>query len=455
MSKGRILVVDDNKSVLSALEILLMPEFEKVKCLSSPNQITTELRLNDYNLVLLDMNFKTGVNTGNEGIFWLESIKKQHPDLSVVMITAYGDVDLAVKALKSGATDFVLKPWDNTKLLATIRSAIQLNLSRTEVKELKQKAKDFKSALNSDRKYIIGTSQELMQVLKIVHKIAKTDTNVLITGENGTGKELIAREIHYHSKRKDEVLVNVDMGALTETLFESELFGHTKGAFTDAKEARAGKFEIANNGTLFLDEIGNLSYHLQSKLLTVLQSRNVTRVGSNQPIPVNIRLICATNRNINEMVEKGLFREDLMYRINTIQVELPPLRDRGEDVLVLSDYFLQKYSYKYGKSDLKLNDRAKEKLTRYQWPGNVRELEHCIEKAVILSENNILKPDDFLLKNTISNTSDLDTLKLEEMEQRMITTALQKSPGNISAAADKLGITRQTLYNKMKKYNLE
>ena len=455
MSKGKILVVDDNKSVLSALEILLMPEFEKVKCLSSPNQITTELRLNDYNLVLLDMNFKTGVNTGNEGIFWLESIKKQHPDLSVVMITAYGDVDLAVKALKSGATDFVLKPWDNTKLLATIQSAIQLNLSRTEVKELKQKAKDFKSALNSDRKYIIGTSQELMQVLKIVHKIAKTDTNVLITGENGTGKELIAREIHYHSKRKDEVLVNVDMGALTETLFESELFGHTKGAFTDAKEARAGKFEVANNGTLFLDEIGNLSYHLQSKLLTVLQSRKVTRVGSNQPIPVNIRLICATNRNINEMVDKGLFREDLMYRINTIQVELPPLRDRGEDVLVLSDYFLQKYSYKYGKSDLKLNDRAKEKLTRYQWPGNIRELEHCIEKAVILSENNILKPDDFLLKNTISNTSDLDTLKLEEMEQRMITTALQKSPGNISAAADKLGITRQTLYNKMKKYNLE
>lgn len=455
MPKGNILVVDDNKSVLSALEILLLPEFDKVKCLSNPNLITTELQQNTYHLVLLDMNFKAGVNTGNEGIFWLQCIKEKHPEISVVLITAYGDVDLAVKALKAGATDFILKPWENTKLLATIRSAIQLSLSRKEVKELKQKEKDLKRVINSDRKYIIGTSQELLQVLNIVGKVAKTDTNLLITGENGTGKELIAREIHYQSNRNNEMLVSVDMGAITETLFESELFGHAKGAFTDAREERAGKFEIANKGTLFLDEIGNLPFHLQAKLLAALQNREITRVGSNKPIPIDIRLVCATNRNLPEMVEKGLFREDLMYRINTIQVELPPLRNRGEDILVLSDFFLKKYSSKYDKPILLLNDKAKDKLLKYHWPGNVRELEHCIEKAVILSDNDLLKPDDFLLKSVTNMNSDIDTLKLEEMEKKLITLALQKNPGNVSAAAIQLGITRQTLYNKMKKFGIE
>lgn len=454
MPKGNILIVDDNKSVLSALEILLSGEFDQVTCLSNPNLITTELRKNQYHLVLLDMNFKAGVNTGNEGIFWLNQIKESHPEISVVLITAYGDVELAVKALKSGATDFILKPWDNTKLLATIRSAIQLSMSREEVKQLRQKEKELKKVINRDEKFIIGSSPELMQVLKIVRKVAKTDTNVLITGENGTGKELIAREIHRLSGRKDEMLVGVDMGAVSESLFESELFGHVKGAFTDARENRPGKFEVANKGTLFLDEIGNLSFHLQAKLLAAIQNRVITRIGSNQPIPVDIRLICATNKNLPELVEKGLFREDLLYRINTIQVEVPPVRDRGNDILVLADFFLKKYAYKYDKPTLRLNNQAQEKLLKYYWPGNIRELEHSIEKAVILSENNILKADDFFLRPVTGIKTETDTLKLEEMEKRMIILALEKNPGNVTAAAEQLGITRQTLYNKMKKFKI-
>lgn len=454
MPKGNILIVDDNKSVLSALEILLMPEFDKVQCLSSPNQLMSELRREQYHLVLLDMNFKTGVNTGNEGIFWLRQIKESYPEISVVLITAYGDVELAVNALKSGATDFILKPWENSKLLATIRSAIQLSMSRQEVKSLKQKEKELKKVINREEKFIIGTSAELMNVLKIVRKVAKTDTNILITGENGTGKELIARELHRLSSRSEEMLVNVDMGAVSESLFESELFGHVKGAFTDARENRAGKFEVANKGTLFLDEIGNLSFHLQAKLLAALQNREITRVGSNQTIPVDIRLICATNKNLPELVEKGLFREDLLYRINTIQIEIPPLRERGDDILILADFFLKKYAWKYDKPSLKLNSHAQEKLLKYQWPGNIRELEHSIEKAVILSENNILKPDDFFLRPLSGVKTENDSLKLEEMERRMITAALDKNPGNISAAAEELGITRQTLYNKIKKFGL-
>jgi DNA-binding NtrC family response regulator len=454
MPKGNILIVDDNKSVLSALDFLLTPGFDKVECLSSPNLLMSELRQNNYHLVLLDMNFKAGVNTGNEGIYWLNQVKENYPEISVVLITAYGDVELAVKALKAGATDFILKPWDNAKLLATVRSAIQLSLSRNEINSLKQKEKELKKVINQDEKYIIGSSPELMQVLKIVRKVAKTDTNVLITGENGTGKELIAREIHRLSSRNEEMLVNVDMGALSESLFESELFGHVKGAFTDARESRAGKFEVAGRGTLFLDEIGNLSFHLQAKLLAALQNRQITRIGSNQPVSVDIRLICATNKNLPELVEKGLFREDLLYRINTIQIEIPPLRERGNDILVLADFFLKKYAWKYDKQSLKLNNQAQEKLLKYNWPGNIRELEHSIEKAVILSENNVLKADDFFLRPVSGIKTDADSLKLEEMEKRLILTALEKSPGNITAAADMLGITRQTLYNKMKKFGL-
>ena len=454
MPKGNILIVDDNKNVLSALEILLSADYDRVTCLSNPNLLISELRKTPYHLVLLDMNFNAGVNTGNEGIFWLQQIREQHPDLSVVMITAYGDVELAVKALKAGATDFILKPWENVKLLATVRSAIQLSQSKGEVKDLRLKEKELKKVMNKEDKYIVGSSPVLMQVLNIVRKVAKTNTNILITGENGTGKELIAREIHRLSERCDEMMVSVDMGAVSETLFESELFGHVKGAFTDARESRAGKFEVASKGTLFLDEIGNLSFHLQAKLLAALQNREITRIGSNQPIPIDIRLICATNKDLSSLVTRGLFREDLLYRINTIQIEVPPLRERGEDILALADFFLKKYAWKYDKLSLKFNHQAQEKLLKYSWPGNIRELEHSIEKAVILSENNVLKADDFFLKPLGGTKADGDTLKLEEMEKRFILRALEKNPGNVSAAADQLGITRQTLYNKLKKFGL-
>lgn len=454
MPKGNILIIDDNKNVLSALEILLSADYDRVTCLSNPNLLISELRKTPYHLVLLDMNFNAGVNTGNEGIFWLQQIREQHPDLSVVMITAYGDVELAVKALKAGATDFILKPWENVKLLATVRSAIQLSQSKGEVKDLRLKEKELKKVMNKEDKYIVGSSPVLMQVLNIVRKVAQTNTNILITGENGTGKELIAREIHRLSERCDEMMVSVDMGAVSETLFESELFGHVKGAFTDARESRAGKFEVASKGTLFLDEIGNLSFHLQAKLLAALQNREITRIGSNQPIPIDIRLICATNKDLSSLVTRGLFREDLLYRINTIQIEVPPLRERGEDILALADFFLKKYAWKYDKLSLKFNHQAQEKLLKYSWPGNIRELEHSIEKAVILSENNVLKADDFFLKPLGGTKADGDTLKLEEMEKRFILRALEKNPGNVSAAADQLGITRQTLYNKLKKFGL-
>ena len=451
MHKGNILIVDDNKSILSTLEILLSPEFQTITTLTNPNQILSELRKMDYNLVILDMNFSAGINTGNEGIYWLGRIKEINPEISVVMITAYGDIDTAVKALKAGASDFILKPWDNEKLLATLKLAIQLNLSKKEVVQLKERETELKKELNRDQKFIIGSSPQLMKVLNLARKVAKTEANVLITGENGTGKDLIAQEIHKLSNRSKEVLVTVDMGSLSETLFESELFGHMKGAFTDARENRQGKFEIAGKGTLFLDEIGNISFHLQSKLLSAIENRQITRIGSNQLITIDIRLICATNRNLEDMVSEGLFREDLLYRINTIQVELPPLRDRGNDIIILTDFFLKKYSFKYNKPNLKINQQANDKLLKYAWPGNIRELQHTIEKAVILSETSILKPDDLNLRqsNYVSTNNPFTTL--EEMEKQMIQQALEKNNGNFTAAADQLGITRQTLYNRLKK----
>jgi DNA-binding NtrC family response regulator len=451
MAKGNILIVDDNKSILSALEILLIPEFQTVTTLSDPNQIPTELRKKDYNLVILDMNFNAGINTGNEGIYWLGRIKETHPEISVVMITAYGDIELTVKALKMGATDFFLKPWDNNKLLATLRSALQLNWSKKEVSQLKEKEKGLKTELNRDQKFIIGSSLQLMQVLNMVRKVAKTDANVLITGENGTGKELIAHEIHRLSERANEVMISVDMGAVSETLFESELFGHVKGSFTDARENRPGKFEVADKGSLFLDEIGNLPYHLQAKLLAALQNRRISRIGSNQTIPIDIRLICATNKNLESMVGEGSFREDLLYRINTIQVEVPPLRERGNDILVLADFFLKKYSSKYNKPNLKINQQAQDKLMKYSWPGNIRELQHTIEKAVILSEGSVLKAEDFFMRPVVLGRNSDSEMTLEEMEKRMINQAIDKNNGNLSAAAEQLGITRQTLYNKIKK----
>jgi len=448
--KGNILVVDDNKSILSTLEILLSPLFQTVTTLSNPNQIPTELSRKDYNLVILDMNFKAGVNAGNEGIYWLARIKETNPDVSVVMVTAYGDIDIAVRALKAGASDFILKPWDNEKLLATLKLAIQLNLSKTEVKQLKERETELKKVFNPEQKKIIGSSKEILNVLSLVKKVAKTDANVLITGENGTGKELIAQEIHHFSARAGEVLVSVDIGSLSETLFESELFGHVKGSFTDAHENHQGKFEIADKGTLILDEIGNLSFHLQSKLLSAIENRQITRIGSNQPIPTDIRLICATNRNLESMVKEGLFREDLLYRINTIQIELPPLRNRGNDILILADFFLKKYTYKYKKPQIQINRQASDKLLNYSWPGNIRELQHAIEKAVILSDSSVLKPEDLYLNTPSSFNIGNSFITLDEMENQMIRQALENNNGNFTAAAQQLGITRQTLYNKLK-----
>jgi DNA-binding NtrC family response regulator len=451
VQKGNILIVDDNKSILTSLEILLNPEFSHVKSISNPGQIISELRKTEYNLVLLDMNFSAGMNNGNEGFYWLRRIKEFNPDISVVMITAFGDVDTAVRALKEGASDFVLKPWDNEKLLATLKLAIQLNQSKKEVKQLKERESGLKKEINREPGEIIGSSQQIKDVLKMARKVARTDANVLLTGENGTGKELIAQEIHRLSHRSAEIIVSVDMGAVPETLFESELFGHKKGAFTDARENRLGKFELADRGTLFLDEIGNLSFHMQSKLLSALQNREITRIGSNDVVPVDIRLICATNRNPDKMVSEGLFREDLLYRINTIQIDIPPLRCRGNDIIELTEFFLRKFIIKYGKSELRINNQSYDKLMRYTWPGNIRELQNTIEKAVILCDLSVIKPEDLYLRPTPEISENDPVITLEEVEERMINLAIEKNNGNLTAAAEQLGITRQTLYNKFKK----
>ncbi|MCL6266536.1 sigma-54-dependent transcriptional regulator [Flagellimonas myxillae] len=453
MVDAKILVIDDNKSVLSALEILLQFEYKSVETLFNPNQISSYPNMEQLDIVLLDMNFSAGVNTGNEGLYWLNEIKKKSPDTSVIMMTAYGAVDLAVKALKQGASDFVLKPWNNERLLTTVKSAYELRKSKLEIHQLKQKENKLKQVINEDKNFIIGNSKALNEVLNLVRKVAKTDVNVLITGENGTGKELIARELHRLSVRKNELFIGVDMGSIAENLFESELFGHTKGSFTDAKEDRAGKFEAAHKGTLFLDEMGNLSLQMQAKLLSAIQNKSVVRLGSNRTIAVDIRLISATNCNLEQMVEEGLFREDLLYRINTINIEVPPLREREGDILVLADFFLKKFASKYDKPGLRMNNLAQEKLMDYPWPGNVRELQHTMERAVILSEGNVLKPTDFLLHSKTSQSFENSPATLDEMEQQMIAKALEQHDGNYSAAAEQLGVSRQTLYNKIKKKN--
>ncbi|WP_117883508.1 sigma-54-dependent transcriptional regulator [Aureibaculum luteum] len=451
MTDGKILIIDDNKSVLSALEILLQFEYKSIEILSNPNQISSLKNLTDFDIVLLDMNFSAGINSGNEGLYWLKEIKKKSPAVSVIMMTAYGAIDLAVKALKEGAADFVLKPWNNDKLLATVKSAFLLRKSQKEVHQLKEKESSLKQLINQDKNYIIGNSKALTSVLNLTRKVATTDINVLITGENGTGKELIARELHRMSPRKNEVFINVDMGSISETLFESELFGHAKGSFTDAKEDRIGKFEAANGGTLFLDEIGNLSLQTQAKLLSAIQNRIIVRVGSNKPISVDIRLVCATNCNLEQMVKDGIFREDLLYRINTIHVEVPPLRERDDDVLLLADFYLNKFAAKYGKQGLRLNAMVQDKFKDYGWPGNVRELRHAMERAVILCDGNVLKPTDFSWSNKTIPSNETTTATLEEMEKVMISNALNKHDGNYSAAANQLGVSRQTLYNKIKK----
>ena len=452
MVNAKILIIDDNKSVLSALEILLQFEYQNVLTISNPNQISSYSDMNEVDIVLLDMNFSAGVNSGNEGLFWLNEIKKKSPNTSVIMMTAYGAVDLAVKALKQGAADFILKPWNNERLLATVRSAYELRKSKQEINQLRKQESNLKQVINEDKNYIIGNSKAITAVLNLVRKVAKTDVNVLITGENGTGKELIARELHRLSRRKDEVFIGVDMGAIAENLFESELFGHLKGAFTDAKEDRAGKFEAANRGSLFLDEIGNLSLPMQAKLLSAIQNKVVVRVGSNKSVQVDIRLICATNCNLEQMVADGLFREDLLYRINTIHIEVPPLREREGDILLLAEFFLKRFGQKYDKPGLRINNPALEKMREYSWPGNIRELQHTMERAVILSEGNVLKPADFPFHAKPIQSLSTEMVTLDEMEHHMITKALALHDGNYTAAAEQLGVSRQTLYNKLKRF---
>jgi DNA-binding NtrC family response regulator len=455
MIKGTLLIVDDNKSVISALEMMLQYEVEKLISISAPKRIHEVLEQNDVDIVLLDMNFQAGVNTGNEGLFWMKEILKHDSNISVVMITAYGDVELAVRALREGAIDFVLKPWDNKKLLATINAAWKLRVSRKEAIDLKNDNQFLKKEIKrGEEKIVLGASPTMINVMNIVRKVAGTDANVLITGENGTGKELVAREIHNLSGRSSQLMVGVDMGSITESLFESEMFGHVKGAFTDAKEDRPGKFEIAHKGTLFLDEIGNLSLQSQAKLLSALQNRYVVRIGANRQIPVDIRLICATNSVLPSRVREGLFREDLLYRINTIQIEVPPLRDRVDDIPVLAYHFLRLYCEKYNKPGKKLSTQALEKLSNYQWPGNIREMQHSIEKAVILCDSSVIGPTDFSFSSSSKGSSDNDNITLEEMEKKLIADSVRKHDNNLSIVASKLGITRQTLYNKLKKYDL-
>lgn len=446
MSKqGTIIVVDDNKGVLSAVKLLLKNHFEHIVTLPSPITLPATLREENAQVVLLDMNFSSGLNTGNEGLYWLHEIKKAQPSLPVVLFTAYADIDLAVRGIKEGATDFIVKPWNNSRLVETLLAACQ-NPGKG-----KKKPESSKSVSSM----YWGKSNAMKQLRLLIEKVAQTDANILITGENGTGKEMLAREIHALSARYGRDMVTVDMGAVTESLFESELFGHVKGSFTDARADRPGKFEAAHEGTLFLDEIGNLPYHLQSKLLTAIQSRSVVRVGSNVPIPVNIRLICATNCNLEEMVTQGKFREDLLYRINTIHIEIPPLRERKEDIIPLAERFIDRFCKQYDKGNITLSATAGEKLSAHPWYGNIRELEHAIEKAVIINEDGILAEEHFNLpRKNIASSTETAVSTLEEMELQMIRKAMEKCNGNLSAVAAQLGITRQTLYNKMKKFGL-
>lgn len=452
---GNILIVDDNKSVLNSLQLFLKQHFEELVICSNPNQIFGLINEFNFDVVLLDMNFSAGINNGNEGLFWLKEILKKDPGLVVILFTAYGDVNLAVNAMKEGATDFILKPWDNKKLLATLKSGVELHRTRIEVDRLEQQKNFLQKDLSIGFEQILGESEAMQPIFKTIKKVANTDANILIIGENGTGKELVAREIHSKSNRGNNIFMSVDLGALSESLFESELFGHVKGAYTDAHEDRKGRFQAASGGSLFLDEIANLSLTMQAKLLTALQNRCVTPLGANKADQVDIRLICATNKNIMQMASEGTFREDLLYRINTIQIELPPLRERGNDIILMGEHFLRRYSDKYSKEYPKLSPEAKRKLLSHSWPGNIRELRHCMERAIILNEKTELAPEDFFLEEKISLFEPgLVPMSLDENEKIIIRNALKRQNGNISGVAKELNIGRQTLYRKMEKYKL-
>ncbi len=451
---GKILMIDDDEDVLLAAKMLLKKSNHQVIIEKNPNKIPFLLNNDTYDVILLDMNFSKDTTSGKEGFEWLKQIKERDPDAVVIMITAFGDVEMAVRALKDGATDFILKPWQNEKLVATISTAIKLKKSYNEVDKLRKAKQMLEEQISQPFRDIIGQSTALKEVFGLIDKVARTDANILILGENGTGKELVARAIHQKSMRKDNSFVAVDMGAITETLFESELFGHKKGSFTDAREDRPGRFELANGGTLFLDEIGNLSLSLQSKLLSALQSRQVTRVGSNQAVEVDIRLICATNMPLAQMVSEGKFRQDLLYRINTVEITIPPLSDRIDDIPMLANHFLNFYGKKYRKEILSISPEAMNKLKKYPWPGNVRELQHAIERGVIMADSATLQESDFLFSRKGTDTIASDTLNLDEVEKSAVVKAIQLHNGNISKAAEELGLTRASLYRRMEKYGL-
>lgn len=438
-----LLVVDDNRAVLTAISLLLRNDFEKVVTLPSPVRIDEIMQSEKVDCVLLDMNFNAGLNSGNEGMFHLKRIRERNPKTPVILITAYADIELAVRGIQEGAADFIVKPWENSVLVDKVLKACRRYRNRQS-----------KVANDAPDTMLWGFSEEMYRLRELVIKAAPTEANILITGENGTGKELLAREIHQRSCRASKRCLQVDMGSVTESLFESELFGHVKGSFTNAMTDRTGKIEEASGGTLFLDEIGNLPMHLQSKLLTALQSRRIVRVGSNRPVPVDIRLICATNRNLDAMVADGTFREDLLYRINTIHLHLPPLRERRDDIPILAMRFINHFADIYNRDVKGISPAAEQLLYNYSWHGNIRELRHVIEKAVILSDSHMLTPDVFssLQRETVPVQSQPSTL--EDMERVMIAEAIRLCNGNLSAASTRLGITRQTLYNKMKRYGL-
>ena len=446
--KGKILIVDDNAGIRQALKILLPVHFAEVETLPSPVTLVNTLERFRPDVVLLDMNFNTSINTGNEGLYWAGEIKKMMPEVEVVLFTAYADIQLAVEGMKRGAFDFIVKPWDNEKLVATLTAA------RDKARKAMKRDRLPESATADNSPMFWGTSPAMEAIRKTLDKIAPTDATVLITGENGTGKDVLAREIHAHSLRSEKPMVAVDAGAITETLFESELFGHVKGAFTDAHADHVGKFEQADGGTLFLDEIGNIPLHLQAKLLRAIQNRSVVRVGGSEAIPVNIRLICATNMDLDSLVREGRFREDLYYRINTVHIALPPLRERKEDIIPLAQLFLEKFARKYHRPLTGISDDAAEALKEYRWSGNIRELQNCIEKAVILSDGTTLTEKDLQLER--SGKPAVTTIRAvsESEEERLIRDAMARTGGNISAAAKMLGVSRPTLYAKLKKYGL-
>lgn len=454
---AKVLIIDDNEDNLFAARLLLKPHVAVVQTEKDPNVIPELLKDESFDVIFLDMNFTEDMTSGQEGFYWLKEILKFDPSAVVILITAYGDVEMAVRAVKEGATDFVLKPWENEKFLATFNSALKLRESKLELNNLRERQKQLSADLDQNFHDLIGVSQGMKEVFATINKVAKTDANVLILGENGTGKELVARELHRRSNRNDEVFISVDMGAISRSLFESELFGHTRGSFTDAKEDRAGRFEVASGGTLFLDEIGNIPVELQAKLLAVLENRQVARVGSNKYIPIDIRLICATNMPIYQMVKDNDFRQDLLYRINTVEIAIPPLRERREDIVLLTEHYLGMYRKKYNKPEISLSKNTMKKLEEYHWPGNVRELQHAIERSVILSEDDVLQPGDFFLKPLLEDARDsveFENYNLDEIEKKIIRKVLSKTGGNVTKAADALGLTRTSLYRRMEKHGL-